>query len=76
MYMTIKETAGYLSIPEQQIESLIRLKRIRAIYDGDQYLIYKDQFATHLRQVEKYKKLAEELLNEPIPEDFDVKDED
>jgi excisionase family DNA binding protein len=76
LYLTIKETAEYLSLPESKIESLILQKRIRAIHDGEQYLIYKEQFNTHLKQMEKYKKLVEEILNEPIPEDPDVKDED
>jgi excisionase family DNA binding protein len=76
LYLTIKETAEYLSLPESKIESLILHKRIRAIHDGEQYLIYKEQFNTHLKQMEKYKKLVEEILNEPIPEDPDVKDED
>jgi excisionase family DNA binding protein len=76
VYLTIKETAEFLSLPESYIESLIQQKRIRAIHDGEQYLIYKEQFNTHLEQMEKYKKLVEEMLNEPIPEDLDVKDED
>ncbi|MGM0902286.1 excisionase family DNA-binding protein [Mesobacillus maritimus] len=76
MYLTIKETAEFLSIPENQIESLVRQRKIRALYDGEEYLIYKEQFATHLKQLEKYKKLVEERLNEPIPEDIDIKDED
>jgi excisionase family DNA binding protein len=76
MYLTIKETAEYLSFPESFIESLVQQKRIRAIHDGEQYLINKEQFNTHLEQMEKYKKLAEEVLNEPTPEDLDVKDED
>ncbi|MBM7650783.1 excisionase family DNA-binding protein [Neobacillus cucumis] len=76
MYLTIKETAEYLSVPEGKVKSLIQLKKIRALFDGEQYLIYKDQFATHLKQVEKYKQLVEEYLNEPIPESIDVKDED
>ncbi len=76
MYLTIKEAAEYLSLSESYIESLIRQKRIRAIHDGEQYLINKEQFNTHLEQMEKYKKLVEEILNEPIPEDLDVKDED
>ncbi|MEK4874530.1 hypothetical protein N1I87_07440 [Bacillus sp. FSL W8-0102] len=37
---------------------------------------YKDQFNTHLEQMEKLKKQLEEWYNEPIPEDLDVKDED
>ncbi|MDF0725850.1 excisionase family DNA-binding protein [Cytobacillus sp. S13-E01] len=76
MYLTIKETAEYLSFSEAYIETLIKEKRIRALFDGEQYLINKEQFTTHLEQMEKYKGLLEELRNEPIPEDIDVKDED
>ncbi|MFE8697183.1 excisionase family DNA-binding protein [Cytobacillus sp. FJAT-53684] len=76
MYLTIKETAEFLSYPESYVESLIQKKRIRAIHDGEQFLIYKEQFKTHLQQVEKYKELVEEIMNEPIPEDLDIKDED
>ncbi|MDN3017496.1 excisionase family DNA-binding protein [Paenibacillus sp. BSR1-1] len=76
MYLTIKETAEYLSIPEQTVKSLIQQKKIRALFDGSEYLIYKEQFSTHLKQMEKYKQLVEEILSEPIPEDLDVKDED
>lgn len=76
MYLTIKETAEYLSYPEAYIESLIQQRKIRAIHDGEQYLVYKEQFNAHLKQVEKYKALVEEILNEPLPEDRDIKDED
>ena len=76
MYLTVKETAEYLSLPESQIESLILQNRIRTVHDGEQYLIYKDQFNSHFEQLEKYKKMMEEYYSEPIPEDIDVKDED
>ncbi len=76
MYLTIQETAEYLSLTEEQIKSLIFEKKIRALYDGQQYLINNEQFNTHLEQIEKYKKLVEEYMKEPIPEDIDVKDED
>lgn len=76
MYLTIKETAELLSMPESYIESLIQQKRIRSIHDGQQYLINKEQFKTHFEQLEKYKILIEEINSEPIPEDIDVKDED
>ncbi|KAB2331139.1 helix-turn-helix domain-containing protein [Cytobacillus depressus] len=76
MYLTIKETAEFLSCSESYVKNLILQKRIRTIYDGEQYLIYKEQFNTHVKQMEKYKELVEEILNEPIPEDIDVKDED
>ncbi|WP_433957096.1 hypothetical protein [Cytobacillus horneckiae] len=71
MYMTLKETAELLSSSEQAVKKLIR-----ALFDGEQYLINKEQFNTHLKQMEKYKALVEEILNEPIPEDRDIKDED
>ncbi|WP_416829016.1 excisionase family DNA-binding protein [Ectobacillus polymachus] len=76
MYLTIEETAAYLDVSESVVESLILQKRIRALFDGEQYLIYKEQFNTHLEQMERYKMLIEEIMNEPIPEDIDVKDED
>lgn len=76
LYLTIKETAEYLSLPESYIEKLIQQKRIRAVHDGEQFLINQEQFNTHLEQMENIKKLIEEYLNEPIPEDLDVKDED
>lgn len=76
MFVTIKEAAQYLNMKESTLEALIQQKRIRAIFDGEQYLLNKEQFNTHIEQMEKYKKLVEEILNEPIPEDIDVKDED
>jgi excisionase family DNA binding protein len=76
VYLTIKETAEFINMPESVIEGLILQKKIRAIHDGEQYLINKEQFGTHIKQMEKYKELIEEILSEPIPEDLDVKDED
>lgn len=76
MYLTLKEAAEYLLLKESTIESLIQQNKIRALYDGSQYLVYKEQFNSYLKQLEKYKQLVEEIVNEPIPEDLDVKDED
>ncbi|MHC8671048.1 helix-turn-helix domain-containing protein [Bacillus cereus] len=76
LYITVEETAEYLNLPKSYIEELIQQKKIRALFDGEQYLVNKEQFNTHLEQMEKYKQLVEEILNEPIPEDMDVKDED
>jgi excisionase family DNA binding protein len=76
LYLTIKEAAKYLSVTEATVEALIQQRKIRALHDGNEYLIYKEQFDTHLKQLEKYRQLVEEILNEPIPEDLDVKDED
>ncbi|MEQ6389179.1 excisionase family DNA-binding protein [Bacillaceae bacterium S4-13-58] len=76
MYLTVKETAEYLSMHPSVVESLILEKKIRAVHDGEQYLINKEQFATHLNQLEKLRKQMQEYLTEPLPEDPDVKDED
>lgn len=76
LYLTVKETAEYLSLPENAVVKLIQQKQIKALFDGENYLINQSQFDTHLKQMEKYKELIEEYLNEPIPEDRDIKDED
>ena len=76
MYLTVSEAAEYLSVSVSYIENLILQGKIRTLHDGEQYLIYKDQFNTHMEQLAKYKMLVEELANEPIPEDKDIKDED
>ncbi|MED4797372.1 excisionase family DNA-binding protein [Priestia megaterium] len=76
MYITIKEAAQYQTFPEEYVKKLIKEAKIPAIFDGENYLLNKEQFNTHLEQMEKYKKQIEEYLNEPIPEDMDVKDED
>ncbi len=77
MYLTIEETADYLSVSVQYVENLILQGKIRVLHDSEGVvLIYKDQFKTHFEQLDKYKKLVEELANVPIPEDLDIKDED
>lgn len=76
MYLTVKEIAEYLSMQESVVTRLVHEGKIRAVHDGSQYVINKDQFQNHLDQVEKAKKLFEEWRNEPIPESVDVKDED
>lgn len=76
MYLTIKETAEYLDVAEAQVRQLIYQKQIRALHDGEKYLINDDQFNTHLEQVDNYRQLVQEILEEPIPESVDVKDED
>ncbi|KGX88192.1 excisionase family DNA-binding protein [Pontibacillus litoralis] len=76
MYLTIEETAEYLELPVEYIEKLVHHKRIRTVFDGKQHLIFQGQFTTHIEQLEKYREYIQEILNEPIPEDIDVKDED
>ncbi|WP_421383753.1 helix-turn-helix domain-containing protein [Bacillus salacetis] len=76
MYLTVKEIAEYLSLPETYIEALIKQKKIRAVFDGEQYLINKENFQNYHEQMEAYRKLFDQWQNEPIPEDPDIKDED
>ncbi|MBM7662680.1 excisionase family DNA binding protein [Bacillus mesophilus] len=76
MYLSIKETAEYLAVKESEIVKLINQRKIKYIHDGEGFLINKDQFDTHLKQVEKYKGIVEDFLREPVPEDVDIKDED
>lgn len=76
MYLTIAETAAYLEMEETVVKKLVLQGRIRAVHDGSQYMINKAQFKTHLEQIEKYRQLIQDYLNEPIPEDIDVHDED
>ncbi len=77
MYLSIEETAEYLSVSVSYVESLILQGKIRAVQDGEgNVLVNKEQFNNHFQQLEKYRKVVEEIANEPIPEDMDVKDED
>ncbi|ASF38277.1 hypothetical protein CEH05_03775 [Halobacillus halophilus] len=76
MYLTLTETAEFLDLPEEYVLKMIRVNKIRAVYDGEQYLVNKNQFSTHVEQMEKYREMIQDYLNEPIPEDPDVKDED
>lgn len=76
MYLTVQETAEYLSTSVKNVATLIMKGKIRAVHDGNDYLIYKEQFTTHFEQVEKYQQMIQDYLNEPIPEDIDIKDED
>lgn len=76
MYLTIEETADYLELSTTDIVRLIREKQIRTLSDGETILIYKEQFNLYLLEIEKYKKELQEYLDEPIPEDIDIKDED
>ncbi|ELK46437.1 excisionase family DNA-binding protein [Halobacillus sp. ACCC02827] len=76
MYMTIEETAEYLDLPADYITHLVHHHKIKTVHDGTQFLINKHQFNNHLEQMEKYRDMIQAYLNEPIPEDPDIKDED
>ncbi|MBO8164567.1 MAG: excisionase family DNA-binding protein [Brevibacillus sp.] len=76
MYLTVKETAAYLDLPETFILEKIAEGRIRAVHNGEEYLINSDQFRHHLEQLEKLRAYEQLEKFEPIPESYDYKDED
>lgn len=76
MYMTVSETAAFLSMPEEQVSRYVLEGRIRAVHDGEQYLVNTSQFERHFEQLEVAKQELEEWRLTPIPEDVDIKDED
>lgn len=76
MYVTAEELAKYLNLTPEYIVDQIKKGNVKAVYDGETYLLNKDQFTWHKEQI---KKRLEELRREEeegIPEDIDVKDED
>ncbi|WP_139492365.1 excisionase family DNA-binding protein [Brevibacillus dissolubilis] len=75
-YLTVRETAEYLELPVSFILEKITEGRIRAVHNGEEYLINKEQFSHHMEQMTKLKKFEHEELFEPIPESYDYKDED
>ncbi|MFS0690249.1 excisionase family DNA-binding protein [Sporosarcina sp. Marseille-Q4943] len=76
MYMTIEETAEYLGMPAEQVRKYVWEGRIRAVHDGEQFFINQNQFSNYFTQLETLKRQIEDYLNEPIPPDRDIKDED
>ncbi|BAQ09681.1 excisionase family DNA binding domain-containing [Bacillus sp. OxB-1] len=76
MYRTVEETAEYLGMPVEQVEKYILDGRIRAVHDGDQFLVNQAQFSLYFEQLETAKQLIEDYWSEPLPPDPDIKDED
>lgn len=76
MYMTVPETANFLSMPQEQVNRYILEGRIKAVHDGEQYMVNTSQFDTHFQQLELAKQQLEEWKATPIPDDVDIKDED
>lgn len=78
MYLNVKETAIYLSLPESFIMEKIREGKIRALHNGEEYLINKEQFNAHMNALEKLKKQlqSKEEDEDILLPDYDYKDED
>jgi excisionase family DNA binding protein len=76
MYVTIKELAEYLHLSPDFVFQQIKAGNIRAVHDGDQYLVNKGQFTSTRDKIEKEILLWREEQLQEIPADIDVKDED
>ncbi|WP_181348487.1 excisionase family DNA-binding protein [Thalassobacillus sp. CUG 92003] len=76
MYLTVKEAAAYLDLPEAYVQKLMLENKIRSVDDGKQVLINTDQFEHYFEQMETYHAMVQAYFNEPLPDDIDVKDED
>jgi excisionase family DNA binding protein len=76
VYKTVSETAKDISMPEEMVLRYIYEGRIKAVHDGEQFLINSAQFETYHEQLKQIKEEIELWRNTPIPEDIDVKDED
>jgi len=76
MYKTVEDTAVDLGMPQSQVLQYIYNGQIRAVFDGEQFLINSAQFDMYHEQLARIKEEIDIWKNTPIPEDMDVKDED
>jgi len=76
MYHTIEGIAEYLEVDIAYILYLIREKQISTITVDDEVLINRSQFDFFIKQRQKMIEEYQKYLDEPIPEDIDIKDED
>lgn len=76
MYKTVAETAQDLHMPMHQVVRYIHQGRIKAVHDGERYLVNSAQFDTYHEQLARIKEEIEAWRNTPIPPDIDIKDED
>lgn len=76
MYMTIHELSEYLGIPETEILKLIQSGKIRAVYDGEQYVVNIDQLNIHLKQLEYLRDELYDYMYEPVPDDAYLREDE
>lgn len=76
MYLTIEQTAEYLQVDVAYVLQLLRDKQITGFVVEQEILINQHQFDFFLQQRKKLIEEYQRYLDEPIPEDIDVKDED
>ena len=76
MYQTIEGISEYLEVDIAYVLYLIREKQISTITVDDEVLINRSQFDFFIKQRQKMIEEYQKYLDEPIPEDIDIKDED
>ncbi|WNF35746.1 excisionase family DNA-binding protein [Bacillaceae bacterium IKA-2] len=76
MYVSVKELSDYLHLSPDYVYQQIKAKNIRAVHDGDQFLVNKANFAESRENIEKEIILWREEQEQEVPVDIDVKDED
>lgn len=76
MYIKIAELAAYLELPEEYIVQQVRKGHVRTVFDGQEYLVNREQFLWHKEQLDLKRRQIKEEIEEPLPEDWDAKDED
>ena len=52
MYITIPKAAEHLGMPVEQVTKYVLEGRIRAVHDGEQFMINQDQFELYFEQLE------------------------
>ncbi|WP_408015160.1 MerR family transcriptional regulator [Savagea serpentis] len=76
VYVTVEVIAEELGMPPKQVEKYIFEGKIRAVDDGTQLLVNREQFNLYFEQLEQMKQKIADYWSEPLPPDRDIKDED
>jgi excisionase family DNA binding protein len=76
MYVNSKELANYLGVTLQYVLEQVEKGNIKAVHDGEVYLFNKEQFTWYKEQLDLKRKQIAYELSEPLPDDWDAKDED
>ena len=76
MYYTVQQTAENLEIDLGYLMHLIQTKQVKTVEVDGELLLNSAQFDFFLKQRERLLEEYQKYLDEPIPEDIDIKDED
>ena len=76
MYLSFDGIEDYFEVDIAYVLYLIREKQISTITVDDEVLINQSQFDFFIKQRQKMIEEYQKYLDEQIPEDIDIKDED